>query len=47
VARGFHAACDDLQPARKIVVYPGTESFMLGGDIQAMPLEALCEALGS
>lgn len=47
VARGFHAACDDLQPVRKVVVYPGTESFMLGDDFQAMPLEALCEAFGS
>lgn len=45
VARGFCAACADLQPVRKIVVYPGTETFMLGDDMQAMPLEALCEAL--
>jgi uncharacterized protein len=45
VERGFHAACDDLQPARKLVVYPGAESFPLGHDVQAMPLPALCREL--
>lgn len=43
--RGFHAACDDLQPVRKVVVYPGTQTFALAHDIQAMPLAALCDAL--
>lgn len=47
VARGFHAACDDLQPARKLVVYPGDESFMLADDVRAISLGALCEALGN
>ncbi|WP_372828268.1 hypothetical protein [Polaromonas sp.] len=41
----FHAACDDLKPARKLVVYPGSESFPLGDDVQAVPLEALCQEL--
>jgi len=45
VERGFHAACADLSPARKLVVYPGAESFPLGHDIQAMPLAALCQEL--
>ncbi len=45
VERGFDAACDDLQPVRKVVVYPGAETFALGNDIQAMPLMALCDAL--
>jgi hypothetical protein len=43
--RGFHAACADLSPVRKLVVYPGTESFPLGKDVVAMPLAALCEQL--
>jgi len=47
VARGFHAACDDLQPARKLVVYAGDESFVLADDVQAISLGALCEALGN
>jgi hypothetical protein len=45
VGRGFHAACADLSPTRKIVVYPGTESFPLDHGVQAMPLNTLCEEL--
>jgi len=45
VERGFHAACDDLLPTRKLVVYPGTESFPLGHEIQAIPLASLCQEL--
>lgn len=47
VERGFHAACDDLLPARKLVVYPGNEAFPMGHDIQAMPLAALCHELAA
>ena len=28
VERGFHHACADLQPERKIVVYPGDEAYL-------------------
>ena len=28
VERGFHRACADLQPERKIVVYPGDEAYL-------------------
>ena len=45
VERGFHAACDDLRPARKLVVYPGAESFPLSHDIQAVSLATLCQQL--
>lgn len=38
VERGFHHAAEDLQPARRIVIYPGAETFPMGHDIQAMPL---------
>ncbi len=34
--RGFHAACADLSPARKLVVYPGDETYRLAPDIEAM-----------
>lgn len=40
--RGFHIACADLAPSRKLVVYPGQETFPLHADIQAVPLAALC-----
>lgn len=43
--RGFHSACDDLQPARKLLVYPGDEPYPLGHGVQAMPLAALCQEL--
>lgn len=38
--RGFHAACADLRPIRKIVIYPGKESYRMHADIEAMPLSA-------
>jgi predicted AAA+ superfamily ATPase len=47
IERGFHAACDDLQPVRKLVVYPGNEAFPIGHDIQAVPLAALCHELAA
>ena len=45
VERGFHSACEDLQPTRKLVIYPGDEPFPLGHGVQAMPLATLCHAL--
>jgi len=41
VERGFHQACEDLSPARRIVIYPGTERFPLSNGIEAMPLQDL------
>jgi predicted AAA+ superfamily ATPase len=43
--RGFHVACADLKPLRRIVVYPGADSFPMGQDVQAMPLVRLCAEL--
>jgi predicted AAA+ superfamily ATPase len=43
--RGFHTACEDLQPARKLVVYPGDETFPLGHGAQAIALATLCAEL--
>ena len=45
VERGFHVACEDLKPKRALVVYPGTESFPLGHEVQAVPLAELCREL--
>ncbi|MEY2878104.1 MAG: hypothetical protein RLZZ15_484 [Verrucomicrobiota bacterium] len=42
LARGFHEGCKEIEPERKIVVYPGTGSFPLGNDVEAM---ALTEAM--
>ena len=43
--RGFHVACADLEPARKIVIYPGVDSFPMANNVQAMPLAWLCAEL--
>jgi hypothetical protein len=45
VERGFHVACEDLLPVRKLVVYPGQEAFQLGHNITATPLFDLCREL--
>lgn len=45
VERGFHAACADLRPDRKWLVYPGEETYPLAHDIQVTSLPALCAAL--
>lgn len=45
VERGFPSACHDLQPDRKILVYPGSEPYPLGGDIEVMPLSAAVQSI--
>jgi len=43
--RGFHAACADLDPERRFVVYPGAEPYPLTAEIEAIPLRHLAERL--
>ncbi len=43
--RGFHAACEDLAPVRKFVVYPGQERYPLAKDIEAISLSELATLL--
>jgi hypothetical protein len=45
--RGFHAACDTVQPERRLVVYGGAEPFPLAEGVEATPLFDLCEALSA
>ncbi len=47
VERGFHAACTDLAPARKFVVYAGTERYRITADIEAISLIGLARELNS
>jgi predicted AAA+ superfamily ATPase len=44
-ARGFCAACEDLAPARRFVVYPGDDRWPLGGGVEVIGLEALTEEI--
>lgn len=41
VERGFHHACLDLQPDRRIVVYPGRDAYPLGNGIEVLSLAEL------
>jgi len=47
VERGFHAACTDLSPARKFVVYPGAERYRIKADVEAISLTGLARELNS
>ena len=47
VSRGFHSACEDLEPARKWVVYPGKERYRLAADVEAIPLPDLANEIQS
>lgn len=45
VERGFYHACEDLEPERRIVVYPGADPFPLPNGIEVMSLHQLAQEL--
>jgi predicted AAA+ superfamily ATPase len=45
--RGFHHACSDLNPARRLLIYPGEEGYPLAESVEVMSLKAAGEALFS
>lgn len=45
VARGFYSACEDVQPAKKWLIYPGTDPYPLHDGIEVMPLEQAMKTL--
>ncbi|MGO4676061.1 ATP-binding protein [Bosea sp. 2YAB26] len=45
VERGFHHACEDIAPERRIVIYPGVEPYPLRDGIDVMPLDHAARAL--
>jgi predicted AAA+ superfamily ATPase len=45
VSRGFHSACEDLQPARRILVYPGQERYPAGGGVEVIGFADLAAEL--
>lgn len=47
VERGFHHACEDLQPERRIVVYPGVEAFPLPNGIEVISLRQFGQELSA
>ena len=46
VSRGFHHACEDLKPKRKLVVHAGDESFPLARGVEAVALSRVAGLLG-
>jgi predicted AAA+ superfamily ATPase len=47
VERGLRSALADIEPERSFVVYPGEESYPLGGGVEAVSLPELCAELSS
>ena len=45
--RGFHLACDTINPLHRRVVYSGSERFPLAENVEAAALPDLCEELAS
>ena len=45
LSKGFHIACADLGVRRKLVIYPGSETFSLGNDTLAVPLPEFLQEL--
>jgi uncharacterized protein len=45
VERGFHQACIDIDPERRMIIYPGVESFPLPDKVEALPLPMAGKAL--
>lgn len=44
VEKGFHIACGDIGAERRILVYPGQDSFPASGEIEVMPLQGAIAA---
>jgi hypothetical protein len=45
--RGFHAACADLKPERKLIVYPGDDSYSIAEGIRVVPLAELAAVVAA
>lgn len=45
VEKGFHIACEDLRPARRLVIHPGTEAYPISKDIEAISLTDVAKQL--
>lgn len=43
--KGFHLACEDIDPILRLVVYPGADRFPLKHDVEAVPLHILAKTL--
>jgi predicted AAA+ superfamily ATPase len=44
-SRGMHSACEDLNPARKLLVYPGNDCYPLGNDVEVIGFRQLAREI--
>jgi predicted AAA+ superfamily ATPase len=47
VEKGFHLACEDLQPDRKLIVYPGADGFPLSPGVEVVGLPTIAQELST
>jgi len=45
--RGLRSALEDLTPERSFIVYPGSERFRLGAEVEAIDLASLCAEIAA
>jgi predicted AAA+ superfamily ATPase len=45
--KGFHIACEDLQPARRFIVHSGTDRYPVRGDLEAIGVQELASLLAT
>jgi predicted AAA+ superfamily ATPase len=45
VERGFYSACEEVRPSRKWLIYPGSEGYSLGDEIEVMPVHTAMQTL--
>ncbi len=43
VSKGFHSACEDIIPDRKIVVYPGEDKYSIGNNVEVIGFKQLAK----
>ena len=44
-SRGFFEACNDVKATRKLVLYPGHDSYMIKNNVQVMPITDLLQEI--
>jgi hypothetical protein len=47
VEKGFHLACEDLQPDRKLIVYPGADGVPLSPGVEVVGLPTIAQELST
>lgn len=45
VEKGFHQACADIIPTRRILIYPDWERYQIGRDVDVMSVDQAARAL--